>query len=159
MSMPLFVFGSLKDPDVLEVVLGRAPGDIECVPAKLRGYRVARLPDESYPVLTESPGGIADGLLLKDLGQEDLDRIAFFENYEYTFRRCVVEELPAAREVEALYCDEGETASGPREAWSLEEWQRAHKRGFIEDTRRYMQLYGRMSAEEADAQWMKWKNR
>ena len=44
MSLPLFVFGSLKDRDVLEAVLGRAPDDIEQVPARLRGYRVARHP-------------------------------------------------------------------------------------------------------------------
>ena len=28
---------------------------------------------------------------------------------------------------------------------------------FIQDVRRYMLLYGSLSAEEADAEWIKWK--
>ncbi len=156
MSLPLFAFGTLRDGDVLEVVLARAPAEIERTPARLRDFRVARLPDESYPVLIASPGDIAEGLLLRGLSDQDFDRIAFFENAEYELRSCRV-ELDDAREVEAVYCSEGVTKTGPKRPWSLEAWQRTDKPEFIRDIRRYMRLYGQLSAEEADAEWIKWK--
>ncbi|HSS64359.1 MAG TPA: gamma-glutamylcyclotransferase family protein, partial [Gammaproteobacteria bacterium] len=100
MPLPLFAFGTLRDSDVLEVVLERAVLGIDRVPARLRGYRVARLPDESYPVLIESRGDSADGLLLRGLSEDDFHRIAFFENTEYKLERCRV-ELADAGEADA----------------------------------------------------------
>lgn len=157
MRLPLFAFGTLRDFDVLEIVLERAPGEVEREPARLRDYRVARLPDESYPVLIQSPGDTADGLLLRDLSDTDFHRIAFFENTEYELERCRV-ELADASEVDAVYCSEGVTESGPRKPWLLEEWQHTEKPRFIQDVRRYMQLFGSLSAEEADLEWIKWKS-
>jgi len=91
MRLPLFAFGTLRDSDVLEVVLERAAAEVERVSACLRGYRIARLPDESYPVLVESRGDSADGLLLLGLSDIDFRRIAFFENTEYKLEHCRVE--------------------------------------------------------------------
>lgn len=156
MSLPLFAFGTLRDPDVLEAVLERTAAEIDSVTARLRGHRVARLPDECYPVLIESSGDSAEGLLLLSLSDDDFDRIAFFENTEYRLERCRV-ELADARRVDAVYCREGDTESGPRTPWSLEQWQRTEKAAFIEDVRHYMELYGNLSAEEADSEWIKWK--
>ncbi len=156
MRLPLFTFGTLQDADVLEVVLERAAAEVERVPARLRGYRIARLPDESYPVLVESRGDSANGLLLRGLSEVDFHRISFFENAEYKLEHCRV-ELTDASEVDAVYCSEGVTNSGLREPWSLEAWQRSEKPKFIEEVRRYMQLYGNLSAEEADSEWIKWR--
>lgn len=156
LRLPLFAFGTLRDSDVLEVVLECAVSEVDRVPAVLRGYRIARLPDESYPVLVESRGDRADGLLLLGLSDIDFHRIAFFENAEYKLEHCRV-ELADASEVDAVYCSEGITNSGIREPWSLDAWRRSEKPTFIEDVRRYMQLYGNLSAEEADSEWIKWK--
>jgi ADP-ribose pyrophosphatase len=156
--LPLFAFGTLRDSDVLEVVLERSALELERIPARLRGYRVARLPDESYPVLVESRGDSADGMLIRGLSEKDFHRIAFFENSEYELEHVRV-ELSDAREVEAVYCSEGVTKSGAEKPWFLDEWQHSEKPRFIEDVRRYMQLYGKLNAEEADSEWIKWKCR
>ncbi len=155
MRLPLFAFGTLRDSDVLEAVLERPASEVDRLPALLRDHRVAKLPDESYPVLIRSPGEQAEGLLLRGLSDRDFHRIDFFENSEYQLERCRV-ELADARCVDAVYCSEGTTASGPREPWSLEHWQRTEKAQFIQVVRRYMQLFGSLSAEEADSQWIKW---
>ena len=156
MPLPLFAFGTLRDSDVLEVVLERAAIEVERVPARLRGYRVARMPDESYPVLVESLGQSANGLLIQGLSEVDFRRIAFFENNEYMFEHIRV-ELSDAREVEAVYCSEGVTKSVAEEPWFLDQWRRSEKTEFIEYVRRYMQLYGKLSVEEADSEWTRWK--
>ena len=158
MPLPLFAFGTLRDSDVLELVLSRSALEFERLPARLRGYRIARLPDESYPILIESRGDSADGLLIQGLTEADYDRVAYFENSEYTLEHVRV-ELFDAREVEAVYCCEGETEPGAEDPWVLDEWQRSEKPRFMEDARRYMQLYGSLSAEEADSEWIKWKSR
>jgi hypothetical protein len=115
MLLPLFAFGTLRDSDVLEVVLERAAIEVERVPARLRGYRVARLPDESYPILMQSLGDSADGLLLCGLSDQDFSRIAFFENAEYKLENCSVELADASKE-NAVYCSESMTEPGPRES-------------------------------------------
>jgi gamma-glutamylcyclotransferase (GGCT)/AIG2-like uncharacterized protein YtfP len=158
MPLPLFAFGTLRDSDVLELVLERPALEYERLPARLRGYRVARLPDEGYPVLIESRGDSAHGLLIRGLSETDFHRIAFFENNEYKLEHARV-ELSDAREVEAVYCSENGTIPRTGKPWRLDEWQRGEKPGFIEDVRRYMQLYGKLSAEEADSEWIKWKCR
>ncbi len=155
-SLPLFAIGSLRDPDELEVVLGRSAESLAYVAAWLSGYRVARLPDESYPVLTACEGYTAEGVLLQNLTTEDRRRVAFFENQEYRFERCIVELADNSR-LEALYCSEGQTEPGAREPWSLDTWQHIHKMCFIEDTKRFMNLYGKLTAEEADEEWCRWK--
>ncbi len=157
MRLPLFAFGTLRDSDVLEAVLERPASKIDRVPALLRDHRVAKLPDESYPVLIRSPGERAEGLLLRGLSARDFHRIDFFENAEYQLERCTV-ELADAQCVDAVYCSEGTTASGRREPWSLVHWQRTEKAKFIQVVRRYMQLFGSLSAEEADSEWIKWKS-
>ncbi len=157
MPFPLFSFGTLRDSDVLEVTLGRAAAEVDRVPARLRGYRVAQLPDESYPLLVESGEDSAHGLLLLGLSEADFDRIAFFENAEYALERCRV-ELADGRELDAVFFSEGVTTSGLRTSWTLEDWQRTAKPKFMQNIRRYMQLYGSMSAEEADSEWIKWES-
>lgn len=157
MRLPLFAFGTLRDSDVLEAVLARPASEVDRVPALLRDYRVAKLPDESYPILIRSPGERAEGLLLRALSDRDFQRIAFFENTEYQLEPCRV-ELADAQSVDAVYCSEGTTASGEREVWFLEHWQRTEKPKFIQDVRRYMELFGSLSAEEADSEWIKWKS-
>ncbi|MDX1514453.1 MAG: gamma-glutamylcyclotransferase family protein [Gammaproteobacteria bacterium] len=150
--MPLFVFGSLRDGDILEIVLGRSLEDVRRVSARLPGFRVARLPDESYPVMLRAECHSVQGELLCGLSEEDFRRIAFFENQEYRFDQCTVELADGGRR-EALYCTENEVEPGALDPWSLKDWQRRHKPVFMKHTRDYMKLYGTVSSEEADKTW------
>lgn len=156
MSMPLFVFGSLRDSEVLEVVLGRPAADIRTLGARLPGYRVVRLPDETYPVLVWAPESNVSGELLRGLSAEDFERIAFFENQEYRFEPCTVTLEDGSRR-DALYCGENQTEPGAHEPWRLETWQRIHKTAFLEHTRQFMTFYGTVGPGEADEIWRKLK--
>ena len=154
--LPLFVFGTLRDPLVLRLVLGRDPSQVSSCAAWLRDHVTVTLPEESYPVRERERGAFAPGLLLAGLSAADLDRIAFFEGEEYAFeetRVVVATGTDTAVPVSALLCAERSGREGKRHPWSLEHWQRRHRAAFLDMARRYMAQYGRLSVSEADRLW------
>ena len=52
--MPLFVYGTLRDPDVLAAVLGHP--HLLHQAAEANGYAALHYPGRSYPALVASPG-------------------------------------------------------------------------------------------------------
>lgn len=151
MAPLLFVFGTLRDAHVLELVLGRDAGQVSSRAAWLDDHATVMLPEETYPVLEHRPGVRAHGRLLAlDVG--DLERIAFFEGEEYGFDVATVVTGEGALE-RAILCGDRSMRPGRRHPWSLEEWQRVHKDGFLPMARIYMTLFGSMTIEEADAVW------
>ena len=153
LDKPLFVYGTMLDRDVAETVLGRAL-DPACVHrAWLDGYRVVRLPDDTYPMLIEAPGEQVAGVLLYDLGPTDFDRVRFFESYEYELIDCTVRVPDHGYRHAARF---GAAQAPPRrpEAWSLGWWRSAYKDRFLRYARHFMAFYGRGTLEEAEARWL-----
>ena len=75
----LFVYGTLRFPEVLDALLGRVP---ELSPARAEGWRAAALPGRVYPGLGAAPG-TADGLLVGGLGAAELALLHAYEDTEY----------------------------------------------------------------------------
>lgn len=97
-AKPLFVYGTLMFPAVLDVLLGRVPATR---PAGLDGWRVAALPGRSYPALV--PGERrADGKVLLDLRPEEWRIIDAYEDDVYDL--CRIELVPPAGEAVAYVC-------------------------------------------------------
>jgi hypothetical protein len=148
-----FFFGTLRDRDVLEVVLGRSLDDLEHEPATLPGHRLARVIEESYPALVEDPVGSVEGELVRGLGERDIARIGWFEGEEYETRRVeVVVRAGGAREwaiiqtpTEAL-----EVAAGD---WNYAAWQRDEKGELLTLARGHMALLGKVGIDEAIERW------
>ena len=157
-TTPLFVYGSMLDEDVLEVVLGRRLPAVSRLAARLAGYVRVRLPDETYPVLAPKPGGLVHGAVLSDLGSNDFERVRFFESDEYEFASCLV-ELESGERLEATYCAENEVVPGASESWELAWWQTHHKPDYLIMIRHYMALYGRAELDEAEALWERLSDR
>jgi gamma-glutamylcyclotransferase (GGCT)/AIG2-like uncharacterized protein YtfP len=76
----LFVYGTLRFPEVLEVLLGRVPG---LAPARVAGWRAAALSGRVYPGLVEAPGGAAEGLLVQGLTPDELEVLHAYEDADY----------------------------------------------------------------------------
>jgi len=148
----LFVFGTMRDPDVLGIVLGRPITPDAYRPAWLPDHRIARVPDERYPVLVHAPGERARGDVIEGLGDEDFARIAFFEGDEYVFGGRTV-HIEGEGPVRVFLCDEGDMDPGANEPWDLERWQREEKSSFLDVARKYMSYYDTGAAEEAEALW------
>lgn len=64
-TVPLFLYGTLMDEDVLRHLLRRDLGADRPVPARLRGFRRVAAANADYPVLVPDPDGEVDGVLLR----------------------------------------------------------------------------------------------
>ena len=156
-KLPLFVFGTLMDLDVLGIVLGRKIEEPFIRSATLGGFSCVRISDETYPVLVADPNAMARGGVLQNLNEADWSRIRFFESYEYELESCLI-EIEGEGIVEAVYCSEGITA-GAFEPWTLSWWQKHHKANFLHLISAYMALYGQAPVEEAEALWSELQQR
>ena len=154
---PIFFYGSLRDREMLEVVLGRTVPDSSLEPATLEGYAAFLLVDEDYPVLVPAEGRSVEGVLLHDLTGEDLARIRFFEEEEYALRPVTVRTARGIVAAQHLRGTDKPVASD-RE-WDFETWRRTHRSAALEATREYMAHYGRLSTQELDAIWPAIRNR
>jgi nudix-type nucleoside diphosphatase (YffH/AdpP family) len=147
----VFFYGSLRDRALTEVVLGRALPDGAVTPAIAEGHATRRLADEAYPVLVHAPGRRAEGVLVRGLGEDDLARLAFFEEAEYGLQPITVETADGPREA---VCFRGtEKARETAADWDFEAWRQHDRAVAIEAARELMDHYGRLPEEEIDRIW------
>jgi gamma-glutamylcyclotransferase (GGCT)/AIG2-like uncharacterized protein YtfP len=122
-DLPLFVYGTLRDPDILGAVIGRP------APRSRTGWavgcRAVYFPGQVYPALVAAPGEVAEGLLLDDLGAGELAALDRFEGELY--RRGLVTVECGGTKVEALAY--WPTLAVPADAapWTLDLWLKRHK--------------------------------
>jgi gamma-glutamylcyclotransferase (GGCT)/AIG2-like uncharacterized protein YtfP len=124
---PLFVYGTLCDPDIRAAVLGRR--DVEAVPAALAGHRTVFYPERSYPALVRADRRSAQGLLLTGLTVADMARLDAFEADEYRRQAVGVEtgHGPIAAETYMPVVEIGAMAAD----WTLEDWTLRHKAAML----------------------------
>lgn len=136
-SLPLFVYGTLRDEAVRAVVLDLEPAALTAREASLPDHRSVCVPGRHYPRLQRSPGTAVRGMLLFGLDAAQWRRIAWFEGPEYRFRRTRVR--CGHRIFAAWYCDH--VGSGGGVPWCLERWRRRHRQAFLRDARRTMATF------------------
>lgn len=154
MIRPLFVYGSMRDENVRALVLGRERPEVRSEAAWMPGAAVALVPGESYPYLVSVEGAWAPGEVLYGLDEVCLDRIRFFESDEYALVECDVERAGGER-IAAMHFGGVAIPQAPIVSWSLEQWQATQKGRFLAMTREYMTLWGRATADEAEALWQR----
>lgn len=125
MQRPLFVYGTLSDPDLLAAVLGRRVDRQHMLVAVAPGFRAVHYPQRVYPALVRAPGGRASGLLILHLTAFERDVLDAFEGAEY--RREIVPVIfdNELHEADAYVPAVAVAADGP--SWSLAHWQANHK--------------------------------
>lgn len=82
-SDPLFVYGTLRFPEVLGELLGRTP---RLEAAWVSGRRAAALPGRVYPGLVTAAGTVTHGELLSGLTAREWRVLDAFEDDEYDLR-------------------------------------------------------------------------
>lgn len=151
--MLLFAYGTLLDPDVRTLVLGRPSPAAEAVPAVLRGYRRVRVAEEVYPTVLPDPAAIVHGALVPLLDAVERDRVQFFEGFELILRE---REVQCSRRgpVGALVCTATDTIRHTDEDWSLEDWQRLHKADYLPASSTYMDGFGTLDISQVHRVWL-----
>jgi gamma-glutamylcyclotransferase (GGCT)/AIG2-like uncharacterized protein YtfP len=114
MSLPLFVYGSLRDPRVRARLLGRDT-NLATRPAILRGHARQMVPDFGYPfVVAAAPESQVDGEVLLGLQTHEYAILDAYEDVDeglYVRVRVSVETPDGA--LEAWTYLKGPTAPGP----------------------------------------------
>ena len=119
-GLPLFVFGTLLDRDLLAQVLGRDISDLRFTPGTVDGFRRVRARGESFPILVPQQDGQVEGLLIEGLSKADVTRLSFFEN---GYALNCVQVGTSERPVSARFFSHTDRLADSGEAWRLESWR------------------------------------
>ena len=87
MRPPLFAYGTLQFPVIIEVVIGRVPAMIA---ATASDHEVRHIPGVQYPGLVSVPGGSASGVLIGDLSEMEWSLLDEYEDAFYSLDDIVV---------------------------------------------------------------------
>ncbi|TMV06559.1 NUDIX domain-containing protein [Ruegeria sediminis] len=143
----LFFYGTLRFAPLLELVLGRPAAEIDLTPAKLVDHAVHAVQDQAFPMILESPGQQADGLLVRGLNAEDIARLEYYEggfDYDLATRTLTLPDGSRA-EAEVFFPEPG--LWQPGEPWSLEAWAEAWGELTLIAAEEVMSFYGRVDAQ------------
>lgn len=147
-----FFYGSLMDLELLEAVLGRNPGHLAFTPGWLQGFAAETALGYSFPTLVENKTARTDGLVTHGLSDDDVARIAYFEDTEYA--PAVFDIATAETEIAAQVFVATTALKSTGELWSFDHWRRHHKPLLVAVTHRVMrEHYGTTPMHEIDAHW------
>lgn len=141
--MRLFFYGTLLDPDVQALVLGRALESAELAPATLPHYRRVYIAGRAYPMILPHRGGAVDGAVAVRLSRDDLARIALYEGDDYGLERHMVTPQTGAgpfADAIAAWLYRGRRHARPStRLWQLAAWQAKEKASYLRDTRAWLE--------------------
>jgi ADP-ribose pyrophosphatase len=144
----LFFYGTLCHRPLLALVLGRAP---DLAPARLAGWSVHRARGGAWPVILPDPAGVVQGVILRDVNDEDLARLDHYEGgfaFETRPMKIVVEGQGAVHAL--VYFPPPSDPDGP---WSLAQWQADWAAIAMATAGDVMALWGQRSAAEIAARF------
>lgn len=144
MDRPLFVYGTLRDPELLAAVLGKHVDPRAVAAGTAPGFRIVHYPGRPYPALVRSPGAAAQGQVLLGLSRLDRQVLDAYEGEEY--RRAVIAVLVDEEMHQTETYLPTEAIAATAEAWTLETWQEVHKPTLFETE---VRLAARLRAEIA----------
>ncbi len=125
----LFAYGTLREPLLLEGVLGHRLDGLDLRPATAPGFRTVFYPGRIYPALVEATGEIAEGLAVGGLSVADLQVLDLFEGNEYE-RRTIAIDVEGEGLAAEFYWPVAAIGSDAT-AWSFAEWRRRHGEAMI----------------------------
>lgn len=119
MSLPIFLYGTLRDLSLLETLLGRR---VQACDSMLTDHRVETEAEGVLPMLMHHPGGTAQGICLTDLSPVERERLVAYEAaFGYELQLVDVDtNSDQALPAEAFFPPATQASSGA--LWMLEAW-------------------------------------
>lgn len=140
----LFLFGTLKDKDLFEIVIGT---NIKIFPAIAPGFSVWKVKNAVYPIMVKDDKGAADGFLLKNLTNEAIARADFYEQlFDYYLEPIQVSSLNQT--VSTFVYMPQNSIEAIQENWDLGEWQTGSAKETYKFAKKVMSQYGFKSTEQ-----------
>lgn len=147
----LFFYGSLRERALIEIVLDRPVAPEDVIPATAEGYAAHAMIGEAYPALLPAPGRKAEGVVLRNASNVDIDRLCYFEEAEYGFAPIHVET--ALGGMDAVYFRGTDKVRVTDADWDFEHWQREERPAAMWGARELMGLFGTVPVEDIDDFW------
>ncbi len=146
-----FFYGTLRSISILEKVIGSKTDHLEINPAFAPQSELRLVINENFPVIVfdDSYSGV-EGIVVNGLTEEDIARIRFFEDVEFSPKTMVV-EISGIQEEVNYFSQKGVEPS--LDAWFYDKWKEKEEALTLLTTDLWMQLYGKYTAEEADQYW------
>ncbi|MAR19060.1 MAG: hypothetical protein CML44_06785 [Rhodobacteraceae bacterium] len=142
--MNIFIFGTLMDKALLEIVLGRK---VELVSATLKDYGVFKVMDADYPVMIKSVGLVANGIILNELTKMDILRTDFYEHiFDYFLKP--VQVLSKEVLIDTQVYMPSKLIPRLEEPWSLKDWQEVSGERTHGFAKKVMTKFGVLSVDE-----------
>tara|TARA_B100000902_G_scaffold41467_1_gene49043 strand:- start:324 stop:815 length:492 start_codon:yes stop_codon:yes gene_type:complete len=146
-----FFYGTLRSIPILETVIGHKSDYLKFFPAFVPRSELRLVINENFPVIkfNDSYEGV-HGTLVKGLNEQDINRILFFEDVEFTLQQLDL-EVNGEKEQASYFSQQGVRPSD--KPWSFDEWQQKDEGLSMVTAKLWMELYGKYSAQEADYYW------
>jgi len=147
MSRALFFYGTLCHLPLLEVVLGRGRAEIDVAIALLPDHLVSWVKDQPFPMISYEKEAEAQGIIVRDLREEDIARLRFYEGgFEYDLASLTVRSEAGIEHAEVFFPSAGVWDAA--EGWSLDQWVRKWGGLSVRAAHEVMEHYGRTGADE-----------
>lgn len=129
-DLPLFIYGTLQDHDVLEAVLGRAVAQGHLRPASAPDFVAVAYPGRLYPALIHKRGTGAPGYLVSGLDALDWAVLDAFEGEDYRREDIAIQAGGMIRRAFAYLPTRIIAPDAP--VWIFEMWVARHKQTVLE---------------------------
>ncbi|MEL6335524.1 MAG: NUDIX domain-containing protein [Pseudomonadota bacterium] len=156
---PIFFFGTLRDPVLLALVIGRPLAETEAPEARADGWAPYTVAGEAYPMLKPAPGEVATGRLFTPRTQDEVEAILYYEEAEYALTPITVTTAAGAVDgygegaVEAAFFDATTKLRPGTQVWSFEDWWARDRAVALEAAAELMPLRASLPVERIDDVW------
>ncbi|MEM0923325.1 MAG: gamma-glutamylcyclotransferase family protein [Pseudomonadota bacterium] len=148
---PIFFYGSLRDRDLLQIVLDHEVPAGEFLAAEAPDMHTVQLATEAYPVLVPAPGRVAAGMALISPSAEDIARLEYFEEAEYGLGDLDIRTQDGW--ISAQFFRGTGKALETDLPWDYTFWRLNERPVALRAAREYMSYYGHLTIEEVDQIW------
>lgn len=140
----LFFYGTLRHIPLLETVLGRSAASLDFEPAVLPDYAAMAATEGPFPVLAAAPGSGVDGVVVRGLSSNDLDRLTYYESgFDYDLRTLT---LKGGEQAQVYVPAPGAWATNG--AWDLGRWEEKWAAMSVVAAVEVMDGFGILTAED-----------
>lgn len=140
----LFLFGTLRDPELLSLVAGRDASELQAEAAVADDRIVLRIRNEDYPILVDRKAVTAEGLLLVNVIPQVFERLCFFEEvFGYGLFEIQVRTSKGALPAKVFLTDD--PAISGDEPWDIAVWRRNSHEVSLEAAAEIMSIFEQRS--------------